>query len=163
MLVLFWNEPVGMYVHTREFVSDNIAEFNDKLSNIIKPYVLAKYAKRKVDGDLIGKFFDPNISNEERAECLVLIEDIKNKGDILTSVSKVLGADGDYLKIASIYEYDILCQPLNHASVDLVTLHDFFSGVSTIYSDNYGKLVKDMSIFEKARGRFDKILNGEPL
>jgi hypothetical protein len=163
MLILFWNEPVGMYVHTREFVSDNIAEFNEKLSNVIKPYVLAKYTKRKIDGDLVDKLFDTNTSNKERAECIERIEQIKNSGDILTSVSKVLGVNGDYLKIASIYEYDILGEPLNHASVDLVTLYDFFSGVSTTYSDNYGKLVNDMNIFEKARSRFDKILNGESL
>jgi hypothetical protein len=125
--------------------------------------VLAKYTKRKIDGDLVDKLFDTNTSNKERAECIERIEQIKNSGDILTSVSKVLGVNGDYLKIASIYEYDILGEPLNHASVDLVTLYDFFSGVSTTYSDNYGKLVNDMNIFEKARSRFDKILNGESL
>lgn len=163
MLVLFWNQPVGMYVHTREFVSDDVTKFNNELSNILKQYVLAKYVKPKMDGQIINNFFNPNITNEERAECIKYIEQIKKDGDILTSVSKVLEVDGDYMKIASVYEYDITGKPLNYISIDQITLYDFFNGVSTTYSDFYGKLVKDMSIFEKAHDRFNNMLSGKVL
>jgi hypothetical protein len=163
MLVLFWNQPMGMYVHTREFVSNDITKFNNELSNVLKQYVLAKYVKPRMDGEIINKFFNPNITDEERAECIKYIEQIKKDGDILTSVSKVLEVDGDYMKIASVYEHDVAGKPLNHISIDQITLYDFFTGVSTTYNDFYGKLVKDISIFEKAHDRFNNMLSGSVL
>jgi hypothetical protein len=125
--------------------------------------VLAKYVKPRIDGEIINNFFNPNITDEERAECIKYIEQIKKDGDILTSVSKVLEVDGDYMKIASVYERDITNKPLNHMSIDQITLYDFFNGVSTTYNDFYGKLVKDMSIFEKAHDRFNNMLSGKAL
>jgi hypothetical protein len=159
MLVLFWNQPMGMYVHTREFVSNDITKFNNELSNVLEQYVLAKYVKPRLDGEIINNFFNPNITDEEQAECIKYIEQIKKDGDILTSVSKVLEVDGDYMKIASVHERDITNKPLNHMSIDQITLYDFFNGVSDSYGDFYGKLVKDMSIFEKAHDRFNNMLS----
>ena len=164
MLVLFWNQPMGMHVHTREFISNDITKFNNELSNALEQYVLAKYVKPRLDGEIINNFFNPNITDEEQAECIKYIEQIKKDGDILTSVSKVLEVDGDYVKIASVYERDITNKPLNHMSIDQITLYDFFNGVSTTYNNEfYGKLVKDMSIFEKAHDRFNNMLSGKAL
>lgn len=166
MLVLMFSRPTGMYIHSREFVSRNLDELKEKFEPFIRQFYFNEYGVRrkysKEASEKIDRFFNPDLSNEERAELVNYFLKTDAVSDLLMSASKVLSFNGYNIEIATVHKLDLVHHPMNAVNIVKLDLDKLMEDVidkeEYAFERSYKRMTKDSYTFDKTYAEFKKLI-----
>lgn len=133
MLSLFFNEPCGCFVHSREYVSQNLNELKEKLEPLLKQLYIEEFMSKTdhVQGfsELYDQWINDELSEEEKENILKKLYELSKEENRLCQVTKILSFDGYNVVSARVCLRDFLGKPADFLTVETNDLYKLLKDV----------------------------------